>query len=78
MKQMIAPNGLRIVGTAEMLPGVAHTSGFSDKGDPIYSGGTEVDWDGQATQRTKTNDAIVVVDEDGNEHSAGDCNLVDE
>jgi hypothetical protein len=75
MKQLYAPNGVRIAGTKEMIPGTALVTGWSDMRDPIYGGGTEVDWDGQTTQRTRSNDAIVVVDEDGNEHSAGDCTL---
>lgn len=77
MKQLKAPNGKRIIGTAEIVNATAITAGFSDKGDPVYAGGSEVDWDSQFT-RIHSDGSILVVDEDGEFHSLASCTLADE
>jgi hypothetical protein len=81
MKQMIAPNGRYIVGTKELVPACANTNGFSDLGDPIYAGGSEMYWDDSKTQYHEGRDGngnMIVIDECGDEHVASDCKLVDE
>jgi hypothetical protein len=82
MKQMIAPNGRKIVGTFDKIPGVAGVQGWTvdanGKLEPEYDGtGTEVWWDDQYTE---TNEAGVlwVVDENNEQHLVTDCKLVDE
>lgn len=82
MKQMIAPNGLRIVGTADIVNVTADVPGWSDDGAPDYDGGSgsEVDWNSQLTRTIKGGDgkeSMMVVDEDGEFHAASDCKLVD-
>lgn len=79
MKQMIAPNGLRIVGTADTVNVTADVTGWSDDGVPDYDGGSgsEVDWNSQLT-RTNANGVMLVVDEDGSIWPKDMCKLVDE
>lgn len=81
MKQMIAPNGRRIVGTSEVVNAVAEVKGWSNDGVPDYAGGSVVDWDSQLTRTawgSRGQATILVVDEDGEFHAASDCKLVDE
>lgn len=66
-----APNGLEIVGTREIIPGVASITrdSFAKDSDGNltfeHRGGTEVHWD---AQKTVTRDGrTVFVDEDGAE-----------
>lgn len=81
MKQMIAPDGAKIVGTKEHVPGCAHVKGFSNKGEPDYAGSSDMWWDDSTTQyheNQEGNESMIVVDENGEEHVASDCTLVDE
>jgi hypothetical protein len=79
MKQMIAPNGLKIVGTADVVNVTADVTGWSDAGEPDYDGGSgsEVDWNSQLT-RTNANGVMLVVDENGSIWPKNMCELVDE
>jgi hypothetical protein len=79
MKQMRAPTGLRIVGTADTVNVTAEVTGWSDAGVPDYSGGSGsvVDWNSQLT-RTNANGVMLVVDEDGGLWPVNMCTLVDE
>lgn len=74
MGSLYAPNGLRIVGTAETIPGVAQiwndTVRRQEDGSYQfeYLGGTVIDWDGQQT-RKRVNALLrlerIFVDSDG-------------
>lgn len=45
-----SPDGNLIIGTAEKLFGTARIAGVDPAtGQPVYSGGTDVDWDSQET-----------------------------
>ncbi|CAG9228582.1 hypothetical protein [Burkholderia vietnamiensis] len=77
MKQLFAPNGLRIIGTEELIPGVAVVTGWKDNGEPIHAGHTDVDWDGQRTV-TDENDIMMCVDENGTPHPFTACELREE
>lgn len=50
-----APNGKKIIGTSELIPGTAWASTFDvledNSLDPHYQDETKVDWDGQKTER---------------------------
>jgi hypothetical protein len=69
MRQLVSPDGCRIVGTAEIIFGVALILGADEPGEGRarftlhYQGGTEVDWDSQTT-RTEQRERLFV-DEDG-------------
>jgi hypothetical protein len=77
MKQLYAPNDKLIVGTAETVRAVANTTGWSECGDPIYQGGSNVDWDSQSTRTLLVLGAEtrIVVDEDGDEWPQTECTL---
>ena len=77
MKQLYAPNGKRIIGTSEMIPGTAIVNGWSDTGEPIYSGETDTHWNGQLTSTNKRG-VMLVTDEDGQEHAFDACTLRDD
>lgn len=77
MKQLYAPNGKLIIGTSELITGMARVEGFDEDGAPVFSGRTEVYWDDQKT-KCGADGKIVVFDEDGNEHSIADCNVIEE
>ncbi|KVQ35823.1 hypothetical protein WK03_35755 [Burkholderia cepacia] len=77
MKQLFAPNGLRIVGTEELVPGIAVVNGWEANGAPIYAGHTDLNWDGQRTV-TDDNDLMMCIDENGTPHSFASCTLRDE
>ncbi|MFP3556446.1 hypothetical protein SB861_37885 [Paraburkholderia sp. SIMBA_049] len=80
MKQLKAPNGKRIIGTLEHVPGCAVVNGWNlvdGKLEPEYAGGSDMYWDDSKTQRGADGE-MVVLDEDGNEHSVADCNWDDE
>jgi hypothetical protein len=76
MKQLRAPNGLRITGTAEVINGQAIVNGWSNTGEPIYAGNTEVDWNSQLTRHDPTGTRLVI-DEDGEEWPQAACTLVE-
>lgn len=65
-KAYVSPNGDPITGTMEMLFGRAHLTKIEDDGSPIYSGGTEIFWDGQTTAITKEG-KLIFLDDEGNE-----------
>lgn len=72
------PDGLRIVGTKETVPGVAHASTFDKNGEPEYEGGTEMDWDNQRSDEHPRGHSLVYVDEDGSEWHRADLTLIPE
>ncbi|WP_420996549.1 hypothetical protein ACKI2N_032770 [Cupriavidus sp. 30B13] len=47
--------GLRIVRALKQIPGCTCVTGFDHHGRPVYSGNTEVWWDGQKTERYNRN-----------------------
>jgi hypothetical protein len=53
MSRLLAPNGAEIVGTKELVPGVALIQDVKAKPDGgftfEFAGDTEMDWDGQTT-----------------------------
>lgn len=66
----IAPNGATIVGTYEIVSGIAWIVGDSFRStteglDFVYSGDTKIDWDGQqtTTAASETGPQRVFVDE---------------
>lgn len=81
-KVLIAPNGAPIVGTLELIPGVAGIqrvkAGKGDGGlfEIEYDGETEVDWDNQVTVKRKG--GRVFVDPDGQEWLESQLRLIDE
>jgi len=77
MKQFYAPNGLKIIGTADTVKAVANISGWEENGEPIYAGGSDVDWDSQTNRTTFVNgeETAIVVDEDGEEWPKAECVL---
>lgn len=77
MKQLYTKNGVRIIGTKEVINAVAIVSGFDDHGQPIYAGGTDIDWDSQLSA-TDDKGNYVLICEDGEEHSPDDCELREE
>ena len=64
MRIMKAPNGSKIQGTAETIPGLAAGTLEEGEDEISYTGGTDVDWNGQATDEIVG--ASVFVDEDDN------------
>jgi hypothetical protein len=77
MKQLYSPTDKLIVGTADTVNAVANTTGWSDCGDPIFQGGSDVDWDSQVTRTLPVDGAEtrIVVDEDGDEWPQTECTL---
>lgn len=63
MPQFVSPTGSPIIGTKELIPGVALVASISETGEPEYEGETDVDWDGQRT--VKRDGKILFVDDDG-------------
>lgn len=80
MKQLYAPNGLKIVGTADTVKAVAQISGWEEDGEPIFAGGSDVNWDSQVTRTTfvEGKETQIVVDEDGEEWPRSECTVRDE
>lgn len=90
MAYICSPHGTRIIGTLERLPGVALiqqddvTNGPDGTFALEYAGGTNVDWNAQATvYRQPVGDGKappqrVFVDEDGDEFLEGECHLAEE
>ncbi|MDR5839343.1 hypothetical protein [Caballeronia sp. LZ034LL] len=74
MKQLYAPNGKLILGTYDKVPCCCNTSGWSDLGDPIFSGGSDMYWDDSTTQLTPEGE-MLVVDEDGDIWAKNLCTL---
>jgi hypothetical protein len=76
MKQLFAPNGKRIVGTADTVRAVANISHWDEGGNPVFVG-SSVDWDSQETRETFSNGerTRVVVDEDGEEWPQAECEM---
>lgn len=90
MAYLQAPDGSKIIGTLERIPGVANIQHDSFKLDADgkidfqWQGGTDVDWDGQVTifRRNPEWDKgrapeRVFVDEDGGEWLESELTLVD-
>jgi hypothetical protein len=69
IRQLYAPNGSVIIGTAELIEGTARIDGALPPGagrtrfELQYSGGTDVDWDSQTTRLRERK--RLFVDEDG-------------
>ncbi|WP_175787500.1 hypothetical protein [Burkholderia anthina] len=76
MKQLYTKDGVRIIGTKEIVNAVSLVSGFDDHGQPIYAGGTDIDW-GSQLSATHDKGGYVLICEDGEEHAAVDCMLRD-
>lgn len=74
MKQLYSPNGKLVIGTADTVNATANVSGWSDTGEPIYAGGSDVDWDSQLT-RTNAKGDMLVIDEDGDTWPKAMCEL---
>lgn len=72
-RQLFAPNDSRIVGTFEVIHATAQVKYWNDDGTPEHSGFTDVDWDSTRTQTDAGNDEIIVVAEDGELYSLGQC-----
>lgn len=74
------PDGSRVVGTLETIPGVAligNVTWSPEFGiDFDYEGGTDVDWNGQET--VKRNGRRVFVDEGGSEWLEDDLEYVED
>jgi len=81
MKQLYTKDGVLIVGTLEKIPARATVNGWVQGSDgklePVYAGETEPYWD---DQKTVTNDVgiMIVVDEEGIEYLASECELKDD
>ena len=71
MKQYRAPNGQRIIGTADLVMATAIIKGFDDTGDVVHMGESEVDWDSQKT-RTRNGKPLYVC-ENGEEWTLDQC-----
>lgn len=76
----IAPNGLEIIGTADLIPGtslILH-DGFTQREDGSleveWHGETKVHWGGQCTKQN--NGKNIYVDEHGNEWAEDQLKLV--
>ncbi len=67
--EAFAPNGLKIIGTYDVLYAVANTNSFkrSSAGtvEPEYEGESEILWNSQSTDRDENNMALYV-DSSGN------------
>lgn len=64
MSNYYSPTGALIIGTREILTGVAIINGISDDGEPDYEGTTEVEWDNQRSD-TDVSGCRLFVDEKG-------------
>jgi hypothetical protein len=60
-----SPNGTRILGILETVPGIALISSINHDGTPNYGGGTDLIWDEQQPDLKSGN--MIYVDEDGEE-----------
>ena len=77
MKQAYAPNGLRIVGSVDTIPGCALVIGFEgESNDPVWVGETKMYWDGQVTE-TRDGEAVWQ-DEAGNEWKQSELTFKEE
>ncbi|MER9176225.1 hypothetical protein NKH72_21855 [Mesorhizobium sp. M0955] len=65
MARYVSPKGHDIVGTYERVYGIAQISEITAEGEPVYAGGTKIDWDSQET--LTRNGKRVFVDEGGDE-----------
>ncbi|RWJ03442.1 hypothetical protein [Mesorhizobium sp.] len=65
MARYVSPKGHDIVGTYERVYGVAQISDITDAGEPVYAGGTRLDWDSQET--LTRNGTRIFLDEAGGE-----------
>ena len=89
MKQLLTPNGDRITGILECVPGNAIVNGFEDDLSPDYEGYTKMFWDGQVEIFEQRNDATFVagytgdhtkkiyLDNDGNEWDFEDLTVIE-
>jgi hypothetical protein len=71
----LSPKGSPIVGTLEIIHGVANCTIHSD-GTRTYDGGTDVDWDSQET--VVRDGKVIFVDEDGEEWTFDQLKLEDD
>ncbi|WP_426990888.1 hypothetical protein ACKI2N_032600 [Cupriavidus sp. 30B13] len=78
MKQVyVKGTDLRIVGTLEQIPGCAFVNGFDSCGQPVYSGDTEVWWNGQQTETEPGNNRPIYVDQNLETRGANEIELRD-
>lgn len=70
MSKYYSPTGALIIGTRELLTGVAIINGISDDGEPEFEGTTEVEWDSQRTD-TDASGGRLFVDENNSVWSFG-------
>lgn len=76
MKQLYTKDGARIIGTKEIVNAVSLVTGFDDHSQPIYAGGTNIDWDSQLSVTDDKGNCVLIC-ENGEEHSPVDCELRD-
>ncbi|WP_322075530.1 hypothetical protein [Burkholderia cenocepacia] len=74
MKQLYTKDNVRIIGTKEVVNATAIVAGFDDHGQPIYQGGTDIDWDSQLSL-DHDKGGFVLIGDDGEEYSFADCEL---
>lgn len=80
--KLVSPTGADIVGTAELVPGVAllNNSDITRNSDGTYefewAGETKLDWDGQTTVTRRVH--RVFVDDNGEEFTENELQLVPE
>lgn len=68
--RFLSPNGSPIVGTKELIPGMAYASEYSETGEPEYEGETDVYWNDQKTIKRRGPNgkvSLVYLDEGGEE-----------
>lgn len=84
MKQLVSPNGTRVIGTLEHLTARANVNSWEVQEDgtlePVWEGSTEVFWDGQmtVTRKVANKDVTIVLDESGDEFLLTDCRVVED
>ena len=64
MTQYKSPNGSRIIGTKELVPGLSLIDGISDDGTPNYCGQTDLDWNCQTSVRDAEGNMLFVDEKD--------------
>lgn len=67
-KRLKAPDGTELLGVVQNIVGYSECDSVDDDGDPIYEGGTEIDWNDmtEATLINKETKAMERVWLDGN------------
>jgi hypothetical protein len=79
MKQAyVKGTSIKIVATQERVYGIASLSGFDEHNQPVYAGGTSIDWDSQEPVINPDTGSVVYVDEYGDEHNESDLEFREE